>query len=265
MALLPPVAVAPQRPFGSSILADYPYWHIGTETAMFGRYTGSVYQSHFHAGLDFPAPENTPIVAPEAGIVKYAGYAVSGSAFDGGGNIVHIFIAGGMHVVSCHMNYPPLVKSGQTVKRGQRIGYVGHTGNAFGNHDHFAIFTSTASGASLFRNPAHYLPGGKYANSALILPPHIPDTNTEDEMLAWVNKVTPVTSPPSIKKVTLKKGQPIRNQPVLSGSTVTNTLSQDTVINVHSKVKGDPYLGDYTWFVYTLNGGGLRVFNRKQI
>jgi hypothetical protein len=170
MALQPPVAVAPQRPFGSSIVADYPYWHIGTETAMFGRYTGAVYQAHFHAGLDFPAPLNTPIVAPEAGVVKYAGYAASGSAFDGGGNIVHIFIAGGMHVVSCHLNYPPAVKSGQTVKRGQRVGYVGHTGNAFGNHDHFAIFTTTASGASLFRNPAHYLPGGKYAGSSLIKP-----------------------------------------------------------------------------------------------
>lgn len=184
MALQSPVAVPQGRQFGSSILADYAYWHIGTESAMFGRYTGSVYSQHFHAGLDFPAAMGTAIVASETGVVKYAGWAAAGSAFDGGGYIVQIHIYGGMHVVSCHMNGLPIVRSGQQVYRGQRIGYVGHTGNAQGNHVHFACSTATASGATFFRNPHHYLPGGKYANSPLILPYHIPDTSTAKVVFA---------------------------------------------------------------------------------
>jgi hypothetical protein len=252
MALLPPVATAPQRPFGSSILADYPYYHIGTETAMFGWYSGSSYQAHFHAGLDFPAPENTPIVAPEAGLVKYAGYAASGSTFDGGGNIVHIFIAGGMHVVSCHLNGMPIVRSGQTVARGQRIGYVGHTGNAFGNHDHFACFTATASGASLFRNPAHFLPGGKYANSALILPPHIPDTAVEAHPV-WFNKLKPATG-----TIHFRVGTHVYSDP---GKLVLTVASPSSAPRVASLLNTD----GTRYAAYILGTGGVRLVKLSEV
>jgi hypothetical protein len=249
MALQPPVAVAPQRPFGSSIAADYPYWHVGLETAMFGRYTNAVYASHFHSGLDFPAAEGTPIVAPEAGVVKYAGFAKAGSAFDGGGNIVEIAIAGGMHVVSCHMKSLPIVSSGQNVTRGQRIGYVGHTGNSFGSHDHFACFTRTSSGAALFRNPAQFLPGGKYASSALILPAH---TATEAHPV-WFNSLKPATG-----TIQFKVGTHVYSDP---GKLVLTVSSPSAAPRIASLLNTD----GTKYAAYILGTGGVRLVKLSEV
>ena len=168
MSLQAPVAVAQGRRFGDSQTYDYAYWHRSDEDAMFGWYSGAS-KGLFHAGLDFPAPDGTAIVAPEASIIEAASWAPLGSAFDGGGLGVQGRIAGGMHWRSNHMSAEQ-VSVGQKVAKGQKVGAVGHTGHAFGAHDHFVLFTIQASGAYLFRNPAHYLPGGKYATSPLIAP-----------------------------------------------------------------------------------------------
>ena len=87
-----------------------------------------------HAGLDFKARHGTPIVAVTDGRVTGAG------RMGGCGNAVRLRHGGGLDTRYCHMSRIA-VRRGQTVRRGQVIGYVGSTGNAdaAGPHLHFAI------------------------------------------------------------------------------------------------------------------------------
>ena len=178
MSLLLPMANATLTlHFGNAFNLEPRAYHIGVETAMFNYYSGAVVAAHFHLGTDWAAAAGTGVVACEAGTVEYAGWAVPGSAFDGGGNIVVVKIAGGMFYVPCHLSSIN-VAVGQAVVRGQRLGTQGHTGNATGDHVHLLTYTETSTKAKLFHNPEHFMPGGKYADSALIKPPALPDTST---------------------------------------------------------------------------------------
>lgn len=87
----------------------------------------------FHAGLDFTAPQGTPIYATADGTVETAGLS------DGGyGNHVVINHGYGYKSLYGHM---VRIKSrrGQRVKRGEVIGYVGSTGKSTGPHCHYEI------------------------------------------------------------------------------------------------------------------------------
>jgi murein DD-endopeptidase MepM/ murein hydrolase activator NlpD len=87
----------------------------------------------FHPGLDFSAPQGTPVYATAEGTVKIAGN--SGNAY---GN--HIVIS---HGYSYNTLYGHLfrikAKKGQRVKRGEIIGYVGNTGKSTGPHLHYEV------------------------------------------------------------------------------------------------------------------------------
>lgn len=87
----------------------------------------------FHAGLDFTAPQGTPIYATADGTVKMAGMDNSGF-----GNHVIINHGYGYETLYGHM---VRVKSrgGQSVKRGDVIGYVGSTGKSTGPHCHYEV------------------------------------------------------------------------------------------------------------------------------
>ncbi len=87
----------------------------------------------FHAGLDFTAPQGTPIYATADGTVKMAGMDNSGF-----GNHVIIEHGYGYETLYGHM---VKVKSrgGQSVKRGDVIGYVGSTGKSTGPHCHYEV------------------------------------------------------------------------------------------------------------------------------
>lgn len=86
-----------------------------------------------HTGIDLAAPKDTPIYASRAGKVLYAGWD-TGS----GGKYVSIDHGDGYKSQYLHMN-SFAVKSGQTVEKGQLIGYVGDTGVTTGFHLHFTI------------------------------------------------------------------------------------------------------------------------------
>lgn len=91
--------------------------------------TGAV---RFHAGVDFPAEQGTPILAPGAGQVMFAG-----NAGDGYGNKVVIKLAEGLEVLLAHMDTIAAgLAAGQTVAQGQVVGGVGNTGESRGNHLH---------------------------------------------------------------------------------------------------------------------------------
>lgn len=86
----------------------------------------------FHSGLDLRAPEGTPVYASAEGIV-------SASEFSGTyGNVVILDHAGGLQTLYAH-HQRNLVRVGDTVRRGQPIALVGHTGNATGDHLHFEV------------------------------------------------------------------------------------------------------------------------------
>ena len=86
----------------------------------------------FHAGQDIGAPQGTPIVAADAGTVVSAVYSSSY------GNYVVISHGNGMTTLYAHMS-SMAVSSGQTVTKGQTIGYVGSTGWSTGPHCHFEV------------------------------------------------------------------------------------------------------------------------------
>jgi murein DD-endopeptidase MepM/ murein hydrolase activator NlpD len=87
----------------------------------------------FHAGLDFSAPQGTPIYATANGTV-----VTSGNAGNGYGNHVIINHGYGYETLYGHM---VRVKSrqGQKVTRGEVIGWVGSTGKSTGPHCHYEV------------------------------------------------------------------------------------------------------------------------------
>ena len=86
-----------------------------------------------HRGIDLAAPKWTPIYAVRTGEVVYAGWDDTG-----GGNYVSIDHGDGYKTQYMHMQTIKVSK-GQTVKKGQLIGYVGSTGKSTGYHLHFAV------------------------------------------------------------------------------------------------------------------------------
>jgi murein DD-endopeptidase MepM/ murein hydrolase activator NlpD len=100
----------------------------------FGYRIDPVYKStKFHAGLDFAAPQGTPIYATANGTVETAG-----NTGNGYGNHVVINNGYGYETLFGHM-YRVKVRTGQKVKRGEIIGWVGNTGKSTGPHCHYEV------------------------------------------------------------------------------------------------------------------------------
>ena len=91
-----------------------------------------------HAGVDFRAGHGTPIVAVTDARVTSAGRA------GGCGNAVRLDHGGGIATRYCHMSRMA-VRAGQSVRRGQVIGYVGSTGLSTGPHLHYEMYRNGRS------------------------------------------------------------------------------------------------------------------------
>jgi murein DD-endopeptidase MepM/ murein hydrolase activator NlpD len=85
-----------------------------------------------HAGVDIGAPWGTPIRAANSGKVVLA------SSLYFSGKTVIIEHGQGVFSIYCHMS-KFLVKRGDQVKKGGRIGRVGSTGRSTGPHLHWAV------------------------------------------------------------------------------------------------------------------------------
>jgi murein DD-endopeptidase MepM/ murein hydrolase activator NlpD len=100
----------------------------------FGYRVDPVYKTvKFHAGLDFAAPQGTPIYATADGTVTTAGN--TGNGF---GNHVIINHGYGYETLFGHM-VRVKVSAGNRVTRGQVIGWVGSTGKSTGPHCHYEV------------------------------------------------------------------------------------------------------------------------------
>jgi len=87
-----------------------------------------------HEGYDLAAPTGPRILAAAPGTVSQSGYMP-----DGYGYYVEVEHGSGVKSLYGHMMSAPLVSKGETVGRGETLGYVGATGNATGPHLHFHI------------------------------------------------------------------------------------------------------------------------------
>ncbi len=108
-------------------------WHlpvIGYHlTATFGEYG---LWSSYHTGLDFAAPSGTPIYAVANGVITSASY-------DGSyGNKTVQTLDDGTELWYCHQT-SYTVSSGETVRAGDLIGYIGSTGHVTGPHLHLEV------------------------------------------------------------------------------------------------------------------------------
>ncbi|MEY3920346.1 MAG: hypothetical protein RL634_107 [Bacteroidota bacterium] len=87
----------------------------------------------FHPGLDFTAPQGTPVYATADGVIE-----IAGNLGNGYGNHIVIDHGYSYNTLYGHL-YKIKVKRGQKVKRGEVIGYVGNTGKSTGPHLHYEV------------------------------------------------------------------------------------------------------------------------------
>lgn len=98
---------------------------------------GAPRKGHTHQGQDLPAAAGTPVVAPRGGTIEAVQYQARGGGhyvvLDGDAeNRDYVF----MHLLTGSV----VVKEGERVRTGQRIGDVGSTGESSGPHLHFEVW-----------------------------------------------------------------------------------------------------------------------------
>jgi len=112
-----------------------------------------------HHGVDFLAPEGTPVLAAESGKVIYSDDDIRGY-----GNLVILKHSGQFTTVYAH-NQRNLVAAGDIVRKGEAIASVGSTGTQPPAHLHFEIRRGVSS-----LDPLDYLSGCGEAKVAGFLP-----------------------------------------------------------------------------------------------
>lgn len=102
------------------------------------KYVSCYFGGNGHRGTDYAAPGGTSIYAVSGGVVTAAAYHYSWGYYvqvyhgkDDKGNSYSTLYA--------HMNSAPIVSVGDSVSKGQTLGYVGSTGNSTGNHLHLEM------------------------------------------------------------------------------------------------------------------------------
>ena len=99
----------------------------------FGYRVDPIYKiKKFHSGLDFTAPQGTPVYATGTGTIEQADYSSGGY-----GN--HIWINHGYGYRTHYAHLVKIKKSNGLVQRGEVIGYVGSTGKSTGPHLHYEV------------------------------------------------------------------------------------------------------------------------------
>lgn len=127
-------------PWGSPLPAPTAGWvqpipaTVGTHQPITWPVSGPITTpfSAAHPAVDIGAPCGTPVVAPMAGTVTWAGWRN-----DGGGYVLDITSAIGRTSLNHLSGY---AVTGGDVASGQIVAYVGSTGNSTGCHVHWALW-----------------------------------------------------------------------------------------------------------------------------
>jgi murein DD-endopeptidase MepM/ murein hydrolase activator NlpD len=96
---------------------------------------GAKRKGHRHQGQDLAAAAGTPVVASYRGVVTAVEYQARGA-----GHYVVIHSADYDYVFMHLRTGSTVVKEGQSVRTGQRVGNVGNTGESSGPHLHFEVW-----------------------------------------------------------------------------------------------------------------------------
>ena len=91
--------------------------------------------TEFHKGIDIGSLRSLDIRSAAPGIVESAGYV---TGFEGYGNIVLVDIGSGFEALYAHLSLA-LVKPGDRVSSGDKLGIAGCTGYCTGTHLHFEV------------------------------------------------------------------------------------------------------------------------------
>jgi len=119
---------------------------MGRITSSFGERLDPIDgEGAFHAGIDIAAPFGTPVRAPADGVVLKAGLA------DGFGREIVLDHGNGIKTLYGHLS-GFAVTAGESVRRGQVIGYLGDSGHSTGPHLHYEVLIHDAP-----VNPHKYL------------------------------------------------------------------------------------------------------------
>ena len=127
------VAVSPPAPSSDHRFPVAGAHNFGGPDARFG----APRRGHTHQGQDIMAASGTPVVAPHAGRITWVAYQAEGAGYyvvmaSDGEPYYYVF----MHLLQGSI----VVKAGDHVELGQRLGAVGATGVAQGPHLHFEIW-----------------------------------------------------------------------------------------------------------------------------
>jgi len=101
---------------------------LGVVSSSFGARRGG----GTHQGVDFSAPRGTAVIATADGVVTFAGRSHDY------GRMVVVDHGGGWETRYAHL-HRIRVEEGDRVRRGRKLGTVGHSGKADGNHLHYEV------------------------------------------------------------------------------------------------------------------------------
>ena len=127
--------------------------HFGNTS--FSKRNAGVYNGSGHRGIDLRAPVGTELKSAASGIVIGAGdtdLTCRGASY---GRWVLVQHGNGLSTLYAHMDLIK-VREGQSVERGELLGYSGDTGFTTGPHLHFTVFAADAVTVKQLpsRNPA---------------------------------------------------------------------------------------------------------------
>jgi murein DD-endopeptidase MepM/ murein hydrolase activator NlpD len=115
----------------------------------FGRQRGAFSpEGEFHAGIDLAAPRGTPVLAPAAGTVVFAGVSplARSPAWWRYGNLVAV--AHGDRYLTLYGHCGEIkVRAGQAVRRGEVLASVGSSGFSLSPHLHYEVRRRVGGGA----------------------------------------------------------------------------------------------------------------------
>lgn len=124
---------------------------------------GEVRGDDTHNAIDYAAPAGTPIYSISDGVVAdVANWCTEGdrNCAGGFGNRVYVRYTNGdgnnYYVIYAHMSSTANISVGQTISAGTLLGYVGNTGDSYGNHLHLEIRTNGTGTDAKTENPGTF-------------------------------------------------------------------------------------------------------------